>query len=69
MVQEILTHRCQVLAAQALFLLQLVLSMSESTALLFLAVFAILSVQPEFAQLRLDLLFPAVLVLGSIFEG
>jgi hypothetical protein len=41
---------------------------SETTSLLFLAVFTGLTVEPETAQLRLDLLFPAIFSLGD-FRG
>jgi len=61
--KEVLAHRCQVLSAESFLLLQLFLTVGKSTALLFLAVLAILTVEPESAQLSLDLLFPSVLCL------
>ena len=64
-VQEILADRCQVLTAEAFFLLKLVLSVSEAAALLLLAVFARLSIEPELAEFSLDLFLPSVLDLGS----
>lgn len=60
-VQEILAHRCQVLAAQALLFLKFVLAVSESATLLFLTVLTGLAIEPEAAKLSLDLLLPAVL--------
>ena len=65
MVQEILANRCQVLTAEALLLLKLVLSVSEAAALLLLAVFARLSIEPELAEFSLDLFLPSVLDLDS----
>ena len=63
-VKEIFANRSQVLAAQSLLLLKLVLPVGETTTLFFLTVFAFLAVEPEAAQFCLDLLFPAVLHLG-----
>jgi len=65
MVQEILADRGEVLTGQALFLLELLLAMSEAAALFLLTVFALLAVEPEAAQLGFDLLLPAILHLGS----
>ena len=62
--QEILTHRCEVLSAQSLFLLKLFLSVCESTSLLFELVLATLALQPESAKFRFDLTFPGGLLLG-----
>ena len=64
--QEILTNRCQILSAEAFLLLKLLLAVSEATALFLLAVLARLTVEPELAQLGLDLLFPAVLNLDVL---
>ena len=64
-IQEILTDRSQVLSAQSLLLLELVLAVCKPTALIFLTILAGLSVQPESAQLCLDLLFPTVLHLDD----
>jgi hypothetical protein len=59
-VQEVLANRGQVLAAQTFLLLELVLAVGKPTALLLLAVFAVLAVEPEAAELSLDLFFPAI---------
>ena len=63
--QEVLADRCQVLSAQALLLLKLLLSVREATALVLLEVFAGKTLEPELAQLGLDLLFPGVVDLGT----
>jgi len=68
-VQEVLAHRGKVLTAQALLLLELVLAMSEPTALLLLTVFTVLPVEPEAAQLGLYFLLPAVLHLAWLRDG
>lgn len=65
MIQEVLAHRGQILAAQAFLLLEFVLAVRKAATLLFLAVFTVLAVQPEAAQLGLDLLLPAVLHLAG----
>ncbi len=59
--KEVFANRGQVLAAQSLLLLKLVLPVGEPTTLLFLTVFAVLTVKPEAAQFCLDLFFPSVL--------
>lgn len=61
MLQEVLADRCQVLSAQSLLLLELFLSVCEAAALVFLQVFARLALEPELAQLGLDLFLPCVL--------
>lgn len=58
--QKVLTDRCQVLLAQSLLLLELILSVGKATALLLLRVLALLTKKPEAAELGLDLLFPCV---------
>jgi len=62
MLKEVLADRSQVLSAETLLLLKLILAVSEATALLFLAIFAVLALKPEAAQLSLDLLLPTILV-------
>jgi len=69
MLEEVLADRCQVLSAKTLLLLKLVLAVSKAAALLFLAVFAVLALEPEAAQLSLDLLLPAVLVADYLRVG
>jgi hypothetical protein len=49
------------LSAESLLLLELVLSVGESAALVFLEVLASLTLEPELAQLGLDLFLPCVL--------
>jgi len=61
MLQEVLADRCQVLSAQSLLLLELLLSVRKATALVFLQVFARLALEPELAKLGLDLFLPCVL--------
>lgn len=62
MLKEVLADRSQVLSAETLLLLKFILAVSEATALLFLAIFAVLALKPEAAQLSLDLLLPTILV-------
>jgi len=64
--KEVLAYRCQVLSAESLLFLKLFLAVGESTALLFLAILTILTVEPESAQLCLYLLFPPVFCLNCI---
>ena len=64
--QEILTHRCEVLSAKSLFLLQLFLSVCESTSLLFELVLATKALQPEPAKFCFDLTFPGGFLLGVL---
>jgi len=59
--QEVLADRCQVLSAKSLLLLKLVLSVREATALFLLQVFARQTLEPELAQLGLDLFLPLTL--------
>jgi len=59
--QEVLADRCQVLSAKSLLLLKLFLSVREATALFLLQVFARQTLEPELAQLGLDLFLPLVL--------
>ena len=66
--KEILTNRCQILSAEAFLLLELLLAVSEATALFLLAVLARLTVEPELAQLGLDFLPPAC-VFGTLDAG
>ena len=61
--KEVLAYRCQVLSAESLLFLKLILAVGKTTALLFLAVLALLTVEPESAQLCLNLLFPTILCL------
>ena len=68
-VQEVLANRGQVLAAQTLLLLELVLAVGKSTALFLLAVFAVLAVEPEATEFGLDLLLPAIFQLDVFGEG
>jgi len=63
--QEVLADRCQVLSAQALLLLEILLSVREAATLVLLQVFAGQTLEPELAQLGLDLLFPGVVGLGT----
>lgn len=65
-VQKVLADGCHVLLAEALFLLKFFLPVGESTALLFELVLARQPVEPELAQLRLDLALPAVLGLAAV---
>ena len=60
--KEVLANRCQVLPTEALLLLELLLPVGKPTALLLLAVLALLPIQPKPAQLRLYLLLPPVLL-------
>lgn len=62
---EILTDRCEVLSAKSLFLLQLFLSVSESTTLFLHLVLTCKPLQPESAKLGLDLALPWVLLLHN----
>jgi len=62
--EEILADRRQILSAQTLLLHELVLSVGEATPLVLQEVLAVLALEPEPAQLRLDLLFP-----GGLSEG
>jgi len=55
------------LSAESLLLLELLLSVGESAALVFLEVLASLTLEPELAQLGLDLFLPCVL--GARFVG
>ena len=48
-VKEVLAYRCQILPAEALFLLKLILAVGEATALFLLAVLAGLTIKPESA--------------------
>jgi hypothetical protein len=61
MLQEVLANRRQILSAESLLLLKLVLSVRKATALVFLQVFTSLTLEPELAQLGLDLFLPCVL--------
>lgn len=61
MLKEVLTDRRQVLSAETLLLHELILAVGEATALLLLAILAILALEPEAAELSLDLFLPAVL--------
>ena len=61
MLQEVLANRRQILSAESLLLLTLVLSVRKATALVFLQVFTSLTLEPELAQLGLDLFLPCVL--------
>ena len=63
MLKEVLANRCQVLPTEALLFLELFLPVGKPTALLLLAILALLPVQPKPAQLRLYLLLPPVLLL------
>lgn len=62
--EEILADRRQILSAQTLLLHELVLSVGEATPLVLQEVLAVLALEPEPAQLCLDLLFP-----GGLSEG
>jgi len=64
-VEEILTYRGHVLLAEALLLLKFVLSMGKPAALLLVLVLAFEAIEPELAQLCLDLALPTVLSLGG----
>ena len=61
--KEVLANRCQILPAKAFLLLKLILTMGKAAALFLLAVLALLTIEPEPAELSLDLLFPAIFVL------
>jgi hypothetical protein len=61
MLQKVLADRGKILSAQTLLLLELFLAVGESTALLLLAVFAGLAIEPEAAEFSLDFLLPSVL--------
>ena len=63
MLKEVLANRCQVLPTEALLFLELFLPVGKPTALLLLAILALLPIQPKPAQLRLYLLLPPVLLL------
>lgn len=67
--EEVLADRGQVLPAQALLFLELLLAVSEATALILLAVFALLAIQPEAAQFGLDLFLPSVLSFDDVAVG
>lgn len=62
--KEVFADGGKVLSAEALLLLELILAVCESAALLFLAVLARLTLEPEAAELSLDLLLPAILGLA-----
>jgi len=62
MLQEVLADRGQVLTAQTLLLLELILAVGKPTTLVLLAVLALQSLEPEAAQLSLHLLFPSIFV-------
>ena len=65
MLKEVLANRCQVLPTEPFLLLELLLPVGKPTALLLLAVLALLPIQPKPAQLRLYLLLPPVLLLHN----
>lgn len=62
MLEEVFADRGQVLTAESLLLLELILTVSEATALFLLAVLAFHAHEPETAKLGLNLLFPAIFV-------
>jgi hypothetical protein len=62
MLEEVFADRGQVLTAESLLLLELILAVSEATALFLLAVLALHAHEPETAKLGLNLLFPAIFV-------
>jgi len=59
--KEVLADGGEVLSAETLLLLELLLAVSEATTLLLLTIFALKALEPEAAKLSLDLLLPAVL--------
>ena len=62
MLQEVFADRGQVLTAEALLLLELLLTVSKATALFLFTVLALHTHEPETAKLGLNLLFPSILV-------
>lgn len=64
--QEILADRRQILSAQTLLLHEIVLPVGEATPLVLQEVLAVLALEPEPAQLSLDLLFPHGLSEGLV---
>ena len=69
MLEEVFADRGQVLTAEALLLLEFILTVREATALLLLTVFALHAHEPETTKLGLNLLFPAILVFVIFIAG
>ena len=57
------------MTAQTLLLLEFILSMSEATALILLAVLALHTHEPETAKFGLNLLFPSIFVFVIFSRG
>jgi len=69
MLEEVFADRGQVLTAEALLLLEFILTVSEATALFLLTVLALHAHEPETAKLGLNLLFPAIFVFVIFAAG